>query len=156
FPSTSASKGPDMRAVIFLALAAWGSALAADRVIQSDSEVGRLAFTTDGSALSASCRDGKVRLWDVQSGALKRTTAEEKGAGALTLLSPGNFFALIAGEGGVKVQDAASGEVVLQVRGVPRKVRSLVFSRDRKLVAGASRTSDTGSEETVRLWESSG
>ena len=61
-----------------------------DRVITADAEVGAIAFLADGKTLAGVCRDGKLRLWDARSGALKRSLAWN-GAGtkdALVTLSP--------------------------------------------------------------------
>ena len=145
-----------MRSLFLLALAASCGAqtFPGDRVIQSEAEVGGIVFSLDGSTLAANCRDGKVRLWDARSGALKRTVPWEEGDMGFTLLP--DLLASVGKEGSIKAWDLESGALKLRLAGSPRRTRGVVFSPDRKLVASSSRTSDTGSEETVRVWEVSG
>src|SRR5207245_9868035 len=83
--------------------------LPGDRVIQSDAEVGTVAFSADGSTLAAMCRDDKVRLWDVRSGALKRTLPWEKGDAGVSLLSPADLLAAVGADGAVKIWDLQTG-----------------------------------------------
>ena len=146
-----------MRTLFLLAVAATcGAQSTPDRVIQSDADVGNLSFSVDGSTLAANCRDGKVRLWDARSGALKRTVPREQGDSAVTLPSPADIVGAVSSEGVIRIWDLQSGELKRRVSGVPKRVRGLAFSPDRKLLAGSGRTSDTGSEETVRLWDGAG
>jgi WD40 repeat protein len=126
-----------------------------DRLIQSESDVGNLAFSVDGSTLAANCRDGKVRLWDARSGALKRTIPREQGDTSVILPAPANILAAVGSEG-IRIWDLQSGELKRRLSGLPKRIRGLAFSPDRQLLAGAGRTSDTGSEETVRLWDAAG
>ena len=145
-----------MRAAILLAVAAsCGAQSAPDRVIQSDADIGNLAFSVDGSTLAGNCRDGKVRLWDARSGALKRTIPREQGDNSVTLPSPADILGSVGSEG-IRIWDLQSGELKRRLSSVPKRIRGLAFSPDRKLLAGSGRTSDTGSEETVRLWDAAG
>jgi WD40 repeat protein len=146
-----------MRALFLLALAAsCGAQSTPDRVIQSDADVGNLAFSADGATLAANCRDGKVRLWDPKSGALKRTVPREQGDMAVSLPSPADVLGAVGSEGIIRIWDLQTGELKRRLAGIPKRTRGLAFSPDRKLVAGSGRTSDTGSEETVRLWDAAG
>jgi WD40 repeat protein len=147
-----------MRALLLLAIAVscGAQSMTEDRVIQSDADVGNLAFSVDGSALAANCRDGKVRIWDSRSGTLKRTVPREKGDTAVILPSPADILGGVGSEGGIRIWDLQTGELKRRLAGVPKRIRGLAFSPDRKLVAGSGRASDTGSEETVRLWDATG
>ncbi|HKA00343.1 MAG TPA: WD40 repeat domain-containing protein, partial [Candidatus Solibacter sp.] len=62
----------------------------------------------------------------------------------------------VGSEGIIRIWDLQTGELKHRLAGVPKRTRGLAFSLDRKLVAGSGRTSDTGSEETVRLWDAAG
>jgi WD40 repeat protein len=97
--------------------------LLGDRTIPSEAAVESLSFSADGSLITATCVDQKVRSWDSRTGELKQTGPVQKDEG---------------------------------LRAVNAQVRQLVFSPDRTLVAGASRTSADGSEYTVRIWDRSG
>lgn len=146
-----------MRVLFLLALAAsCGAQSTPDRVIQSDADIGNLAFSADGNTLAANCRDGKVRLWDPRSGALKRTVPREQGDTSVTMPSPADILGTVGSGGIIRVWDLRTGELKRRLSNVPKRTRSLAFSSDRKLVAGSGRTSNTGSEETVRLWDDAG
>ena len=47
--------------------------MAQDRQITADAEISTVAFSAEGQLLAGICRDGKLRQWDVRSGALRRT-----------------------------------------------------------------------------------
>jgi hypothetical protein len=52
-----------------------------------------LAFSPDGKMLAATCRDGKIRLWEVASGRLRRETAQ---AVSQLAFSPNNSVLAVA------------------------------------------------------------
>ena len=126
-----------------------------DRVIASDAEVGSVAFP-DGSTLAGTCRDGKLRLWDVKSGALKRSFPWNKGDTAVSLSSSAGLLAAVGKDGSIQSWDLESGAPLRPMPGPTQKVRRLVFAADRKMVAGSSRATGSGSEDTVHLWDASG
>ena len=140
-----------MRALILIALAVGG-----DRVIQSDAEVGDLAFSPDGGALAGVCRDGKVRLWDSRSGALQKTVAWDPGDAGVTLAERADTLASVGKQGGIKLWDLQSGGSPRRIPTAAQQARSLALSRDRKLLAGAGRASLPGSENVVYVWDASG
>jgi WD40 repeat protein len=149
---------PEMRALLLLLIS--GSVIAqtfpGDRVITSDSVVGSLRFSADGTSIAATCEDGKVRVWDTKTGKLQRALAFDKEAGAVALSNDGDLLAAAARDGGIQISDLKTGEIVRGFAGPTLGIRRLVFSPDRKLFAGAGRTTANGSENTVRIWDASG
>ena len=127
-----------------------------DRVIASDAEVGAIAFLADGSTLAGSCRDGKLRLWDVRSGALKRSFPWDKGDTVVTISAGAGLLAAVGKEGGIRTWNLQSGEPPRPISGPTQKVRRLAFSADRSLMAVSTRPQGNGSEDTVRLLDASG
>ena len=127
-----------------------------DQVIQSESEVATVSFSADGNMLAGACRDAKVRLWDTQSGALKRTVPMEKGDASVTLPAASDLLAAVGTDGTLKVWDLQTGAVSRRLTGPTQRVRRLAFTPDRKLVAGSSHAPGGGSEELARLWDSAG
>jgi WD40 repeat protein len=125
-----------------------------DRVIKSDAEVGAITFLADGSTLAGTCRDGKVRLWDARSGALKRSFAWNKGDAVVTFSS--GLLATVGKDGSIQTWDLQSGELLRPVTSVGGKVRRAAYSTDRKLVAFSSRAPGNGSEDTMHLRDASG
>jgi WD40 repeat protein len=127
----------------------------ADQKLSSEVEVGAIAFSVDGATLTGVCRDGKVRMWDVRSGALKKTVPLEKSESAMALHSSSDWLAT-GSANGVKVWDLQNGQVARWVASPPQRVRSFIVSEDRKLMAGSGKTFSDGSEDTVRVWDASG
>ncbi|PYT22346.1 MAG: hypothetical protein DMG58_30310 [Acidobacteria bacterium] len=74
----------------------------------------------------------------------------------MSLLSPADLLAAVGADGSVKIWDLQTGALTHRPPGPSRKVRGLAFSNDRRLVAAGSHTFDTGSEDTVRLWDTTG
>ncbi len=66
-----------------------------DRILESQSEVESVAFSKNGALLAAGCRDGKIRVWNLASGALERTV-EAKGA---NLLAAHGHFSTVGADG---------------------------------------------------------
>ena len=128
----------------------------ADRVLQSDSEVVTVAFTADGAALAATCRDGNVRIWDARSGSLRKSFAWDKGDGAIVLPNTFGLLATAGSDGSIKVRSLETGAVTRRVSGVPQRPRDLAFSRDGQALFAATRTFSTGSEESIRAYDPTG
>src|SRR5262249_17819163 len=138
-----------------------------------------LCFGRDGQALAtvtfdadadhASIRKSAVRLWDVRSGSIERTLAEDRATDraystiAGVGLSPdGTTVAAPAtgkfdGEDGyswLMLWDTATGKIKHKLKHPFLEVRALAFSRDSKMVATG--TGINGAEqdfEAVRLWD---
>jgi WD40 repeat protein len=144
-----------MRVLALFAVSAITLAQAADREISSEADVDALAFSKDGGTLAGLCRDGKVRLWDSKSGALKKSVAPDKSDSLPSLASEADVMAAVAKDGAIKIWDLQSDRVVRQIaRGMP-KAEAIAFSNDRKLVASSSLV-DHSSDNMVFAWDSSG
>jgi WD40 repeat protein len=127
-----------------------------DRVISSDALLTGLEFSRDGASLIGVGQDGNVRLWDVNSGQMRRTLSPEAGYRGTSLASDGEVFAAVGRDGSIAVWDVASGQRIRKFAGPLPPVGSLVFASGRKFMAGASRMGPTGSEYTVRIWDATG
>lgn len=139
-------------AIVLLALAAQ----AQDRTIATESDAGSLAFSADGATVAVTCRDRKVRLYDVKSGALQKTVPWSEGDAAITLLDRADVLATAAKDGAIQAWDLTSGAKVRSIAGPTPRVADIAFSADRKLVAAAGATYKGRSEETVRVWDAAG
>jgi dipeptidyl aminopeptidase/acylaminoacyl peptidase len=147
-----------MRALVLLVTVgvAGGQTFTGDRVIPSDSVVGSLTFSSDGSTIAGACADGKVRLWDARSGVLQRAVSLEKGAGIVTLSDHADLLASAGSNGSVSISDLKTGESIHRFEETTPRIRGLRFSPDRKLIAVGNRAAADGSESTLRVWETSG
>jgi WD40 repeat protein len=127
----------------------------ADRVIQSEADVGALAFLSDGKALAGLTRDGKVRIWDTESLSLKRTWSGDQGDSLVSLIPGTDYLAGMSADGSVTVWNLGSGERVERRAGSRDGLRPLAFSRDRALMAAVSRVRGS-SDDMLRVWDARG
>jgi WD40 repeat protein len=125
-----------------------------DRVIQSESEVSQVSFNADGTALGAICRDGKVRLWDLKTGALMQTHEGEKGSSVM-FTGPRGEFGVIGADGRLSLRRLADGKVARQVEGPKPRVNGLTSTQG-GLLAAAGRPYAGSSENVVRVWNAEG
>jgi dipeptidyl aminopeptidase/acylaminoacyl peptidase len=147
-----------MRAVLLvvsLASAAIGQMQPGERTIRSDSEVGAVEFSADGSSLAGLCRDNKIRHWDERSGELKRTFALEKLEGNLAFASTGTAVTSTS-DGGITIWNLQTGEKARHIGGTHQRARGIALSSDRNLLANGSYSEKNRSETTVHLWDASG
>lgn len=131
------------------------AAVAQDRSIQSDADVRWLVFSKDGATLSAVCSDNKVRQWDARTGALRKTVAFAEGERAAGYY-PGTGLLALAGRGGVKVTDLASGEAVRTIPTGNRRIGPVAIAPDGQSIAGSSRMPGNVRDELMRMWDATG
>jgi WD40 repeat protein len=125
----------------------------ADRNLTVEAEVNAVGFSPDGS-LAAICRDGKLRILDPQSGAVRSSLAWEKTDASPTLANP--EFATIANDGAVKLWDVKESRLRRRVATVPQRSRQVAISADQTLIATSSLTPDGRSEQTLYVWDIAG
>jgi WD40 repeat protein len=128
-----------------------------DRTISSEAPIRALSFSADGSGIAALCEDRQVRLWDAQTGELKRAFPLKDPAIERVTLAPGaDLIASASHDGDVQLWDIKTGATVGQFKGPVPRVRDFAFSADRKLLAGSNNDGDDTSENEVRIWDASG
>jgi WD40 repeat protein len=126
-----------------------------DRVLQTESEVTSVSFSADGGSLGAICKDGKIRLWDLKSGAVTRTWDREKDA-TLLFAGPRGQYAVIGADGRLSLRGLSDNAVLRQVDGhQPRATRVAALEKG-GLLAAAGRPYAGSSENIVRVWNAEG
>jgi WD40 repeat protein len=115
-----------------------------------------LAFTRDGSELVSASDDKTIRVWETDTGQLKRTIRGEIGEGdpgkiyAVALSRDGRLLAAAGalGDGNpIRLYDYNSGELIGLLRGHDDAVLTLDFSPDgAELVSG-------GVDDTAIVWD---
>jgi WD40 repeat protein len=118
----------------------------------SAAPIGTIAFSPNGSSISACTTNGSVAQWDARSGAPLRTfevDVSREGrftyGGRIALTSDGSAVAALAADGSLRLRDVASGELRHMLTG-PKVVHHLGFSPDGSLLYAAS-------SEAVWLWD---
>lgn len=112
-----------------------------------------VTFAPDGSKLASVGGDGRIRIWDVATGAaLLVAEAEEAHGRGITYAPDGRCWACIfTHRGGTRsvvcVSDALTGRVLVRLVGHDHSVECVAFTSDGQSVA-------TGSfDQTIRLWD---
>jgi WD40 repeat protein len=126
-----------------------------DGTIHSDAVVSTVGFLA-GGRLAGTCADGKVRVWDVRSGALMGLVAQDAGDTTPVVVDQAEICAAIGSDGAVKVRDLKTGAVVRRHAGPQVKLRRLSASRDGGLIAGFGPIAEKANEWRAHLWDRTG
>jgi len=113
-----------------------------------DGSVLDVAFTHDGKTLVSSSRDSKIKVWDVETGELKKTLTNHT-ADVYTIAFSHDGTLMASGSTDTKIilWDAATFEPIRTLEGHTAAVREAEFSRDDKTLASV------GEDSTFRLWD---
>jgi hypothetical protein len=106
-------------------------------------------FAPDGRLMFTAHDDGKVRVWDLDAGAISRQLSAHRGAVlALDVAADGGSLVSGGGDGTAIIWDVASGKRRLVLAGHEGAVRSVAFHPSGLYVA------TSGDDGTARVWDS--
>jgi WD40 repeat protein len=106
-----------------------------------------VAFSPDGARLvSASLRDGTIKLWDTHTGQVLRTVKLDRNLSCLAVSPNGTRLASASSDGMVKLWDPATGQGLRTLKAHTRKVLSVAFSHD------GTRLASIGWDKVLTLW----
>lgn len=121
---------------------------AGDRTITAAANPQQVEFSSDGKSIVATCGDGHVRTWDVESGKLISERTRKREDGPAALLSAGRY-AEIGPKNAIRVWDLTANAQAQTLYGHATRPGRVSMSNDGKLIASASEK-----ERSVRLWNS--
>lgn len=107
---------------------------------QHADEVWNAEFSPDGKLIASACNDNVVRVWNVETGAM-RETSEQKGAWKVSFYPDGKRFAVASSSSSdplVKVYETESLREVITLKNHTKRIRALDVSPDGKLIASGS------------------
>ncbi len=114
----------------------------------ADSGVKALAFSPDGTRIVTGTRNGKLIIWDAQTGDVFKKTRGHLGTiMSLAYSRDGKTIASASGDKSIKLWDAGTLQEQLTLTGHTGSVYSVAISPDGKTIASGSW------DRTVRLWD---
>lgn len=107
-----------------------------------------VAINTDGTLLACGCADGRVRLWDAESGRMLDEWQEHQGPVRALGFRPSTDHLASAGEdGAVRMRDVATGSLAVPPGQLSKPITGLAYTPD------GTRLASSCSDGNVTLWD---
>jgi WD40 repeat protein len=118
------------------------------RVLKQPDGVTGLAFSPDGKSIVTSSYDRKIRLWNVQTGALlHELTGHEKTAWCVAYSPDGKTVASCDEDGLIKLWDVVEGKPITTIHAHALNVWIIKFSPDGQTIVSGS------FDHSVKIWD---
>ena len=121
-----------------------------ERVVRLDGikgRVGGIAFAADCRSLVAGGKDGLLRRWDCETGALLQSLSAHQDRITCVASLPGGLFVLSGGVGAIRLWDFTSSSLLSTLEGHSGEVTCLAVNPNGQFAASG------GKDGSVRLWD---
>ncbi len=111
-------------------------------------DVNAVALSADGRTVVSGSDDGTVKVWEAETGRLRRSLeGHTKPVNAVALSADGRTVVSGSDDGTVKVWEAETGRLRRSLEGHTKPVNAVALSADGRTVVSGSR------DNTVKVWE---
>ena len=117
-------------------------------------QVSSLAYSKDGSTVTAVDEAGIVRVWDIVRGELLKASGKHGFVVPTAVSSDGRFAAVSSHTGAASVYEATTGRQVLELQGATHVMHRMVAcSEGRTLITGGTRTGPHSRVGELLFWD---
>ena len=148
-----------MRAALLLnalALGALAQGLPMDRTLSSDSPALLVKFVDGGKSVAAVCGDGKLRVWEAQSGTLLRTLGNDGMLVRAGFVQGDNTVASIMNDGSIQLRDVRKGSIERHVTAITPRAARVALSTGGSRVATAHMPDPQSGVNLIRVRDEAG
>jgi len=133
-------------------------------IIHNLSEATNISFSPDGNSIVSSIQNNQIKLWDIETGILKKPFDDDLYTGYRDIFSSdvvfspnGLLLALSSKENDIKIINSQTGNISKVLKGHSSEINKMSFSPDGTILISASGEKydlyDSESDNSIRVWD---
>jgi len=123
-----------------------------DAWLDGENEVWAIALSLDGKKVVCGCRDGSVKLWDIDTGkVIAKWTGHTSYVNSVCWNRDGGRVMSGSDDGTARVLDVESGKTVLAIETGLSEVEAAIYSPDMTVIATGGDSMDL--KEFIKIWD---
>jgi Tol biopolymer transport system component len=142
--------------LLALVTAGMPQSVPAERLISSDAPAMLVGFLENGKTVAAICGDGKLRLWDAETGAVRHVSDGERFTFPSAFVTSQDQIGAVAADGSVHIRNARTTSIARTFPAVTPRATRVAFSHDASLVATAHMLDRQTNINTIRIRDAEG